>query len=86
MNLADFSERFHIATDGKPGDTVADFIAGLLEAAPTRGKAIEWAGIRFVVKGMQGDRITAVVLDVEHQRAEDDPTQDVAPAETEEVE
>jgi CBS domain containing-hemolysin-like protein len=85
MGLADFSERFHIATSGAPGDTVADFIESLLEENPERGRALEWAGVRFVIAGMEGDRVAAVVLDVEHQRAEDDPTQDVAPPDTEEA-
>ena len=84
MDLADFSERFHIATNADSGQTVADFIGGLLEARPQRGSAIEWAGVRFVITGMDGDKVAAVILDVEHQRAEDDPTQDVAPPDTEE--
>jgi len=85
MDLADFSERFHIATTDEHGDTVADFIGGLLEAAPASGNAIEWAGVRFVIQKMDGDQITALVLDVEHQKAEDDPTQDVAPPESEDT-
>ena len=84
MDLADFSERFHIANNADSGQTVADFIGGLLEAQPQRGSAIEWAGVRFVITGMDGDKVAAVVLDVEHQRAEDDPTQDVTPPDTEE--
>jgi putative hemolysin len=84
MSLLDFSERFHIATGGATDEVVSDFIRGLLEANPERGHAIEWAGVRFVIASMDGDFVTAVVLDVEHQRAEDDPTQDVAPPDTEE--
>jgi putative hemolysin len=85
MPLTDFSERFHIATNGGPGDTLADFIGGLLESRPERGGAVEFAGVRFVIASMAGRQVDAVVLDVVHQRAEDDPTQDVAPPDTEEV-
>jgi len=85
MSLQDFSERFHIAVSEEAGATVADFIEGLLEAAPERGAAIEWAGVRFVIAGMQGTQVAAVVLDIEHQRTQDDPTQDAAPPDTEEA-
>jgi len=82
MPAEDFAERFHLPRPEGTFETVSGLVLELVDGTATKGTQVEWKGVRFTINSMAGQRITELVLTVEHASAEDEPTQETNPEDT----
>ncbi len=62
MNLDDLNEALHTSFTMDDVDTLGGFLYNLVEKVPDEGEEIEWKGIRFTIKRLEGQRIADVLL------------------------
>ena len=62
MDVDDFAGRFDITLPEGGYDTVAGFLLDQAGTVPAKGDEVEWEGIRFTVRRMEGRRITEVCV------------------------
>jgi putative hemolysin len=76
MPVDDFGERFHLPIPDGEFVTVGGLVLDLVGEVPNNGQEVDWNGVRFTVSEMAGQRITEIVLAVDHATAEDESTQE----------
>ncbi len=74
MDVDDFEERFGRALPEGEYDTVAGFLLDQVGRVPAKGEEVEWEGLRFIVRGMEGRRITEVCVRLPGSPPRDDET------------
>jgi len=62
MDVDDFADRFHVQLPGGEYDTVAGFLLDRAGTVPAKGVDIDWEGLVFTVRGLEGRRITEVCV------------------------
>lgn len=62
MDVDDFEARFGRALPEGEYDTVAGFLLDQVGRVPSEGEVVQWEGLRFVVCGLEGRRITEVCV------------------------
>lgn len=62
MDVDDFEQRFGLALPEGEYDTVAGFLLDQAGTVPAKGDEIEWNGVQFTVRRLEGRRITEVTV------------------------
>jgi putative hemolysin len=62
MDVADFNERFDVELPEGDYTTVAGFVMDAAGELPAKGAAVEAAGFRWSVVGVEGRRITELCV------------------------
>lgn len=62
MDVDDFEDRFDTALPEGEYDTLAGFLLDQAGTVPAKGDEVAWNGLRFVVRGLEGRRITEVCV------------------------
>jgi putative hemolysin len=75
MDVDDFELRFGRALPEGEYDTVAGFLLDQVGRVPAKGEEVQWEDLRFVVRGMEGRRITEVCLRLPGSPPRDDEAQ-----------
>ena len=60
MDIDDFAERFRLELPAGEYTTVGGFVTTTAGAVPDKGDEIDWNGLRFVISGIEGRRVTEV--------------------------
>lgn len=64
MDVDDFHDHFGVELPEGDYDTLAGFLLHQVGSVPALGDEIEWQGLQFTVRGIEGQRITEVRVDV----------------------
>jgi len=62
MDVADFAERFGVTLPEGEYDTVAGFVLDRAGTVPDKGDELEWEGLSFTVRDLEGKRITELCV------------------------
>ncbi len=62
MDVSDFAERFGVALPEGDYTTVGGFVLARLGEVPDKGTEFTWNGLRFLVSGVEGHRITELCV------------------------
>ncbi|RME24277.1 MAG: HlyC/CorC family transporter [Deltaproteobacteria bacterium] len=68
MDVDDFAERFGVTLPEGEYDTVAGFVLDLAGTVPEKGTELEWEGLTFTVRGLEGKRITELCVRIPQER------------------
>lgn len=62
INLEELSDETGIVLDAQGVETLGGFIFNLLQRVPEEGEELEHFGIKFIIKKLEGQRITEVII------------------------
>ncbi len=72
INLEELQDETGIVLDSEDVDTLGGFIFNLIQRVPEEGEELEYKGLKFLIKKLEGQRIKDVLIKLLQERKDED--------------